>query len=438
MVQINNMTRPSEGTVEVFLVSDNPQAKLKLVEREKESLKSLFQRCMRYHKGRLPLDDDVECGRRLKRARMFLAWLQTDFQMTPEIKGRYNMNGLFKLPMGMPGVLVLPQDIADGIQAQYQAWEDENWGADAVVDDEVAEEDDSTDLDAPPAADGDTLTVTFALPSPDDRYFGPGGIMYGITVFRGKNGRKGMRLNILILKRSAKVYGHNGLVVGTWFAFQLCALQQGAHGTSMGGISGDTVRGAFSIVLSGKYHDLDRDLGDIIFYSGSGSHTNEDPNKPNESTSGTKSLKASIASQNPVRVLRSGASASGNNEYFPPCGIRYDGLYRVEALFLNKNTKGGMYEQFKLRRLPGQTPLDQDELLRAQRPAVEHAESEVDESEFDESEPVDSEFAASKPFVSAPIESETAERKRSIREAELDEQFCQQVEKRLHPDGKES
>ncbi|CAJ2503731.1 Uu.00g111250.m01.CDS01 [Anthostomella pinea] len=112
--------------------------------------------------------------------------------------------------------------------------------------------------------------------------------------------------------------------IGGIFAWLFLAVfRQGHH--QMGGISSDTVCGASSIVLSSKYHNLDRDLGDIIFYSGSNSHTDEDPNKPNPSTSGTKSLKASIASQNPVRVLCSG----GSTKFFPPCGIRYDGLYHV-------------------------------------------------------------------------------------------------------------
>ncbi|CAJ2501613.1 Uu.00g044660.m01.CDS01 [Anthostomella pinea] len=51
---------------------------------------------------------------------------------------------------------------------------------------------------------------------------------------------------------------------------------------------------ALPIVLSDKYHDLDKDRGDIIYYSGPNSRTNEDPDKHKPSTSGTKPLKASL------------------------------------------------------------------------------------------------------------------------------------------------
>ncbi|CAJ2509253.1 Uu.00g142790.m01.CDS01 [Anthostomella pinea] len=49
-------------------------------------------------------------------------------------------------------------------------------------------------------------------------------------------------------------------------------------------------------------------------------------------------------------------------------------------------------------------------------------------------EPVESELAASELIKCEPTESETAQRKRNIREAELNEQYCVLVEKRLRPD----
>lgn len=60
-------------------------------------------------------------------------------------------------------------------------------------------------------------------------------------------------------RRSAKVLGHNGLEVGAWSAYRLCALRDGAHGESQAGISGNIEDGAWSIVLSGVYEGVDEE-----------------------------------------------------------------------------------------------------------------------------------------------------------------------------------
>lgn len=69
----------------------------------------------------------------------------------------------------------------------------------------------------------------------------------------------------------AKVHGQNGLVNGQWWPFQICALRDGAHGLTQGGISGSKDKGAFSCILSGgtdskgqTYPDVDE--GDVVFY----------------------------------------------------------------------------------------------------------------------------------------------------------------------------
>ncbi|CAJ2507116.1 Uu.00g083020.m01.CDS01 [Anthostomella pinea] len=80
-------------------------------------------------------------------------------------------------------------------------------------------------------------------------------------------------------------------------------------------------------IISDKYEDLDQDKGDVVFYFGSNSHAIDDPDNPSPSTSGTKALQASWATNLPVRVLRSGGSTKGpkgKNKYLPPCKIRYD------------------------------------------------------------------------------------------------------------------
>lgn len=90
------------------------------------------------------------------------------------------------------------------------------------------------------------------------------------------------------------------------------------------------------------YDDLDQDHGDILFYSGSNSHENKDPNVPAPSTAGTKALKISRITRKPVRVLRSGGTYNSkkSNRFSPSCGIRYDGLYQVVDELLPKNKKG--------------------------------------------------------------------------------------------------
>lgn len=51
---------------------------------------------------------------------------------------------------------------------------------------------------------------------------------------------------------SSKRFGDNGLQVGQWWPFRICALRDGAHGAMQAGISGGIETGAFSIVVSGE------------------------------------------------------------------------------------------------------------------------------------------------------------------------------------------
>lgn len=63
----------------------------------------------------------------------------------------------------------------------------------------------------------------------------------------------------------------------------------------------------------------------------------------------------SIDTKNPVRVLRTHKSEWPGS---PKKGIRYDGLYHVYEAARKTNKKGGVYTYFKLRRIPGQDPID--------------------------------------------------------------------------------
>lgn len=121
----------------------------------------------------------------------------------------------------------------------------------------------------------------------------------------------------------------------------------------MGGISGSAVDGTYSIVVSGMYDDLDKDEGNSLFYSGSNSHDNAAP-EPVTSNK-TKALERSAATGKPVRVFR---SAQGKWRSAPRAGIRYDGLYTVISMSIEKNGKGGAYKRFKLERRDDQDDIE--------------------------------------------------------------------------------
>ena len=75
-------------------------------------------------------------------------------------------------------------------------------------------------------------------------------IMWNITVTDGRT-RK-----YTLTDKSAAIscnnFGHNGLTVGQWFPFRICALNAGAHGATQAGIAGSEKTGAFSVVVSSE------------------------------------------------------------------------------------------------------------------------------------------------------------------------------------------
>lgn len=199
--------------------------------------------------------------------------------------------------------------------------------------------------------------TTLRPPPTSHPVFGTSGIMHGV-VPKISSRRKNYILDSRYSKRDAKVFGHNGLTVGDWWPMQLLALFHGAHGARMCGIAGNAQTGANSVVTAGgPYEDLDQDKGDVLFYSGSRSHDNEDPKQPFPSSNATLALKASMRLSRPVRVLRAAGLARGKSTLRPTAGIRYDGLYKVVGMNLKTNTKGGLYEQFRLERLGDQPAL---------------------------------------------------------------------------------
>ncbi|KAF2769737.1 hypothetical protein EJ03DRAFT_261966, partial [Teratosphaeria nubilosa] len=197
------------------------------------------------------------------------------------------------------------------------------------------------------------------IPPTNHPIYGINGIMHGVAV--RINAGKTKRSDCINPKythqvKSSNVCGHNGLELGAWFPRKFAAKFHGAHGTPFAGICGDGANGAYAIVVSAEYDDLDADQGDTLYYSGSHSHENEDPKNAPERSSGTQALYKSLETGNEVRVLRaSGAKA----RYAPTRGLRYDGLYRVVEARRKTNRRGGLYDQFELRRVAGQKPLDE-------------------------------------------------------------------------------
>ena len=82
--------------------------------------------------------------------------------------------------------------------------------------------------------------------------YGTSGIMRGILVDNTGRGVR-RRLDPSFPAHDSKVFGHNGLSIGQWWPFQICALRDGAHGASVAGIAGGENEGAYSIVVSGTY-----------------------------------------------------------------------------------------------------------------------------------------------------------------------------------------
>ena len=74
-------------------------------------------------------------------------------------------------------------------------------------------------------------------------------IMRGIKIYK-QSGQRSYRLDETFQTRDCKVFGHNGLRIGDWWPFRICALRDGAHGAMQGGIAGSINTGAYSIVVS--------------------------------------------------------------------------------------------------------------------------------------------------------------------------------------------
>ena len=122
---------------------------------------------------------------------------------------------------------------------------------------EVVDEMPAASASPPPTSNGKKRTRKAAsqqdsesrnLPALDDPRIQS--IMHNISVTNGR--RRVYRILDKSVARPCNVFGHNGLTVGQWWPYRICALRDGAHGATQGGIAGSVESGAYSVVVSGK------------------------------------------------------------------------------------------------------------------------------------------------------------------------------------------
>ena len=282
-----------------------------------------------------------------------------NIQMTPALKKDTKLDIAMTVTMDKVRYK-FPPPFPEMAKKLEDLWVAQNWGAGEVNEEVVSDEEDEAGAasnvnQTEPSDVGrrihDERTKIIRRPHPNHPIYGTNGIMHGILVVKGKT--TAYQLDDNFTRRNASVFGHNGLEVGTSWPLQIAALRDGAHGSRMGGIAGKADHGAFSVVVSGMYSELDQDRGDVLFYSGSNSHQNADRHNPVISAA-TRCLHQSISTGKPVRVIR---TSSSHYQHAPIAGLRYDGLYTVVSSATAYNGNGGAYIQFKLQRQDGQAPI---------------------------------------------------------------------------------
>ncbi|KAK4412766.1 Histone-lysine N-methyltransferase, H3 lysine-9 specific SUVH1 [Sesamum alatum] len=163
---------------------------------------------------------------------------------------------------------------------------------------------------------------------------------------------KGVRTNTI------KRIGHvPGVEVGDIFFFRMELCIVGLHAPSMAGIDYMSVKItmdeepiAVSIVSSGGYDD-DGDDGEVLIYSGQGGVQRKDGQMFDQKLErGNLALEKSLHRANDVRVIRGLKDVAGSNGKI----YVYDGLYKIQESWVEKNKSGCNVFKYKLVRVPGQ------------------------------------------------------------------------------------
>lgn len=283
--------------------------------------------------------------------------------MTPQIEESLRLRDYLEIVVGeYPTVRYpyhFPEPFPDKAAAVLEKFQAINWGATEEDTNAMTSAASSSSSAAavgralprnPPAArPGRSEPV---IPRDDHPIFGATGVMRGILI--SSSGMRTYSIDSRFPSRDSNVVGNNSLSVSDWWPMQICALRDGAHGARMSGIAGSKTNGAFSIVVSGHYGELDADQGDTIYYSGSQALENIDPQVPIISAY-TEAMRLSFQLRRSVRVLRSSRNSS---RFSPAKGLRYDGLYTIVGEDTRLNVHGGAYIRFRLERNTNQPDID--------------------------------------------------------------------------------
>lgn len=219
------------------------------------------------HIGGIP-QETVQTKTWLERIDRLLKLHEYDFEISPKMKDEAKVDIYLKFMFNDPR-FHFPQDIQDRARALYQEYEACNWTTATSEDSETSDgevttlaglngNDDSTATTSS-AGNASARPVTVRLPPENDPIWGVVGIMHGIAPKFGKVKVFVLDRRYLNEKRSATVFGHNGLEPGDWFPNQIAALFHGGHGARMAGIHGKVGVGAYSVVVSGAYKGVDEE-----------------------------------------------------------------------------------------------------------------------------------------------------------------------------------
>lgn len=163
---------------------------------------------------------------------------------------------------------------------------------------------------------------------------------------------KGMRTN-----QTKRIGNVPGIEVGDIFFFRMELCVVGLHAPTMSGIdymslklTKDEEPLAVSIVSAGGYDDDGGD-GDLLIYTGQGGVQRKDGQMFDQKLEkGNLALEKSVHRANDVRVIR------GVKDVANPTGKIYifDGLYKIQGSWEEKNKTGCNVFKYKLLRVPGQ------------------------------------------------------------------------------------
>lgn len=206
------------------------------------------------NKNKKKLDAETQSlmNRYLERSHRLLNFIEYGLTITP----RYHKVVKIVLEICIKDEHRFPETFRQRAQALRDEFKDSDQGA-IPTPEEVS--DVGSDEDINDGADTNR-TVSIRKPPHDDPIWGVNRTYHGLALsVGGQRKRVAINPDYKDQKSPASVSGDNGLRMGQWFPSQMSALFHGAHGKSQAGISGNYVYGAYSIVVSGEYEEVDKE-----------------------------------------------------------------------------------------------------------------------------------------------------------------------------------